>query len=141
MANTYYTWMYKESDIKAVHFLLDTIASLSKYMPSTVTTLDELRSGGSSWWIYYMWIAPGYKLVVGYDPNKITPADALEYIGLTPGDVILREGQPFFMIPTMPNPEQPMQMCGYRCNVYRPAIAGIDARVATAHRLVARSGS
>jgi hypothetical protein len=126
MANTYYTWMYKESDIRAVHFLLDTIASLSKYMPPTVTTLDELRSGGGSWWIYYMWIAPGYKLVVGYDPRKITPADALEYIGLSPGDVILREGQPFFMLPTMPNPEQPMQLCGYRCNVYRPAIAGID---------------
>jgi hypothetical protein len=126
MANTYYTWMHKESDIRAVHFLLDTIASLSKYMPPTVTTLSELSGGSGSWWIYYMWIAPGYKLVVGYDPRKITPADALEYIGLSPGDVILREGQPFFMIPTMPNPEQPMQMCGYRCNVYRPAIAGID---------------
>jgi hypothetical protein len=126
MANTYYTWMHKESDIRAVHFLLDTIASLSKYMPPTVTTLDELRSGGSSWWIYYMWIAPGYKLVVGYDPRKITPADALGYIGLSPGDVILREGQPFFMLPLSPTQEQPMQMCGYRCNVYRPAIAGID---------------
>ena len=126
MANTYYTWMHKESDIRAVHFLLDTIASLSKYMPPTVTTLDELKSSSGSWWIYYMWIAPGYKLVVGYDPNKITPADALEYIGLPPGDVILREGQPFFMLPLPPIQEQPMQMCGFRCNVYRPAIAGID---------------
>jgi len=125
MANTYYTWMYKESDIKAVHFLLDTIASLSKYMPSTVTTLEKLRSEDDDWWIYYMWIAPGYKLVVGYDPDKVTPADVIEYVGLSPSDLTLRVGQPFFMMPITPT-QQSMQLCGFRCNVYRPAIAGID---------------
>ena len=129
MANTYYTWMYKESDIKAVHFLLDTIESLRKYMPPPVTTYDELKDGqnSSSWWIYYMWIAPGYKLVVGYDPRKVTPADVIQYVDLSPGDVTLRVGQPFFMIPAIPTPQQPMQeTCGFRCNQYRPAIAGID---------------
>jgi hypothetical protein len=125
MANTYYTWMYRESDIRAVHFLLDTIESLRKYMPPTVTTLEKLRSEDDDWWVYYMWIAPGYKLVVGYDPDKVTPSDVIEYVGLSPSDLTLRKGQPFFMMPITPT-QQSMQLCGFRCNVYRPVISGID---------------
>ena len=117
MANTYYTWMYKESDIKEVHFLLDTISSLRKYMPASGKPLNDPPD---DWWMYYAYIGQGYKLVIGYDPSRISPSDIYGVVGLSPSEVTLTVGKPFRIMPAT------QVMCGFRCNPYRPVLSGID---------------
>jgi len=120
MANTYYTWMYKEKDIQAVHFLLDTITSLRKYMPASGKPVNDPPGDPSNDWLYYTYISQGYKLVVGYDPSRINPSDVYGLLGLSPGDVSLTVGKPFKIMPAQ------QTMCGFRCNPYRPVLSGID---------------
>jgi hypothetical protein len=109
--------MYKESDIREVHFLLDTISSLRKYMPASGKSLNDPPD---DWWMYYAYIGQGYKLVIGYDPSRISPSDIYGVVGLSPGEVTLTVGKPFRIMPAT------QVMCGFRCNPYRPVLSGID---------------